>query len=59
MSLSESGPWKTWKGGVANEHLVKCIKVCLRDIGFSKNQNNMETGQGEYCLLILLQFKII
>ena len=58
MTLSESGLQKTWKSSVANEHLAKCVKVCLRDIGFFKSQNNMETGQGDYCLSIL-QFKII
>ena len=34
MTLSESGLQKTWKSSVANEHLVKCVKACLRDIGF-------------------------
>ena len=59
MTLSESGPWKTWKNNVANEHLAKCVKVCLRDIGFFKSQNGMETQQDESCLSISLQFKII
>ena len=59
ITLSESEPQKTWKSGGANEHLVKCVKACLRDIGFFKSQNDMETGRGEFCLSILLQFKIV
>ena len=41
MSLSESGPWKTWESNVANQHLAKCVKACLRDTGCVKSQNNM------------------
>ena len=44
---------------MANEHLVKYVNVCLRDIWFFKAQNGMESQQGEYCLLISLQFSII
>ena len=58
MTLSESGLQKTWKSSLASEHLVKCVKVCLRDIGFFQGYNDMETGQSEFCLSILLQFKI-
>ena len=36
MSLPESGSWKTWNSNVANEHLAKCVKACLRDIWFSR-----------------------
>ena len=43
MTLPEGGLWKMWKSNVANEHLAKCVKACLRDIGFSKSQNSMET----------------
>ena len=58
MTLSESGLWKTCKNNVANACLVKCVKASLRDIGFSRGQNSMETQQGEYCLAIPPQFKI-
>ena len=44
MTLPESGLWKTWKSSVANEHLAKGVKVCLRNIGSIKSQNDMETG---------------
>ena len=50
MSLPESGMQKTWKSIVANQHCAKCVKVCLRDIWDFKSQNDMGTGQGEYCL---------
>ena len=45
MSLLESGMQKTWKSSVANQHLVKCVKACLRDIWGFKSQSNM--GQDE------------
>ena len=45
MVLLESGSWETWKDIVTNEHLMKCIKVCLIDIWFAKCQNSMETRQ--------------
>ena len=59
MSLLESGMWKTWKSIVTNQHCAKCVKVCLRDIWGFKSQNDMGTGQGEYCLSILIQFNIM
>ena len=59
MTLPESGSQKTRKSNVANEHLAKCVKACLRDIGFSKSQNSIEIWWGKYCLSISLQFKII
>ena len=36
MTLPESGLGKTWKSNMANEHLAKCVKACLRDIWFSR-----------------------
>ena len=54
MALPERWSWETWKDMVTNEHLVKCVKVCLIDIRFSKWQNNMETRQCKYCLSISL-----
>ena len=59
MSLLENGSWKTWKSSVANQHFAKYVKACLRDIGSFKSQNDMGPGQGEYCLPILLQIKIL
>ena len=44
MSLLESGSQKTWESGVANQHVAKCVKACLRDIGGFKSQNYMGTG---------------
>ena len=59
MALPESGLWRTWKDLVTNEHLAKCVKACLNDIGLAKSQNSMEPQQCEYYLSICLQFKII
>ena len=59
MSLPESEMQKTWKSTVANQHCAKCVKACLRDIWGFKSQNNMGTGQGKYCLSILVQFNIM
>ena len=44
MPLSESGLQNTWESSVANQHVAKCVKVCLRDIGGFESQNNMGTG---------------
>ena len=44
MSLPEIWLWKTWESSVANEQFAKCTKVCLRDIGDFKSQNNVGTG---------------
>ena len=59
MAWPESGLQKTWKNNVANEHLAKCVKACLNDIGFAKSHSGIETQQCEYCLSISLQFKIM
>ena len=59
MSLPESGLWKTWESVVSNQHVAKCVKACLRNIGAFKSQNDMGTGQGEYCLSIFVHFRII
>ena len=59
MALPESGSWEMWKDMVTNEHLAKCVKVCLSDIRFAKSQNGMETQQCKCCLSISLQFRII
>ena len=45
MTLPESGLWETWKDMVTNEHLAKCVKMCLIDIRFAKCQDSMETRQ--------------
>ena len=37
---------------VANEHLGKCVKVCLTDIWVTESQSVMETRSGEYGFLI-------
>ena len=44
MSLPESWMRKTWESGVANQGVVKCVKVWLRDIGGFKSQNDLGTG---------------
>ena len=44
MALPESGLQETWKDMVTNEHLVKCVKACLINIGFAKSQNGIETA---------------
>ena len=50
--------WKNLGDVVANEHLGKCVKVCLTDIQVSKSQNIMETRSGEYGFLnCSLQFE--
>ena len=36
---------------VANEHLSKCVKVCLTDILVTKSQSNMETWDCKYGFL--------
>ena len=37
---------------VANEHLGKCIKVCLTDIWVTKGQSNVKKKEGKTCLVI-------
>ena len=59
MSLLESEKWKTWKSSVANQHGAKCVKCAWLITGACESQNNMGTGQGEYCLSILMQFEVI
>ena len=54
MSFLESGMQETGKSGVANWHGTKCVKCARWIIGAGKSQNYMGTGQGEYCLSIVL-----
>ena len=51
MSLPENGMQKTWKSSVANQHGAKCVKCAWLITGACKSQNDMGTGQGEYCLV--------
>ena len=59
MAWPESRSWETCKDMVTNEHLVKCVKVCLIDIRFAKCQNGKETRQCRYSLSISLLFRRI
>ena len=48
---------KLAKSGVANQQFAKSVNACLMGIAGFKSQNNMGTGQGEYCVSIFVQFK--
>ena len=49
MKILERQPQKNLGDAVASEHLDKCVRMCLTDIGVTKNQNDMEKRQCKYC----------
>ena len=48
MEILNRQSQKNWGDAVANEHLGKCVKVCLTDIWVTKSQSNMETQACKY-----------
>ena len=47
---------KNLDDAVTNEHLGKCVKVCLTNIQVTKSQSNMETWACKYGILNSLLF---
>ena len=41
---------------VVNEHLGKCVKVCLIDIQVTKSQSDMEKDNGRMFFIILTDY---
>ena len=52
MKIVERWSQKNLGDVVVNEHLGKCVKVCLTDILVTESQNIMETQSGKYGFLI-------
>ena len=52
MKILGRRSWKNLSDMVANEHLGKCVKVCLTDIQVSESQSIMETRSGKYGFLL-------
>ena len=51
MEMLKRQSWKNLGDMVANEHLGKCVKVCLTDIWVTKSQRDMETWACKYGFL--------